>query len=292
MEQAAPQTPPQPELQPLPLHHFSASVYDEVVKVVVENNTCILQEIQKGNVITEALLGNILRAFVSQCLRRGMPAGDKLTDANLTCRHIFKKGAPEKVGRECGSKANFVGVEGLPKCSTHKTSKATGVASAVTSAASTSGATFSYKNHANTGKVASQNLTSIQASIAQQNTPANITLIYDNELNIHYTAKSNLVFEKRGEGITEKWVVVGVRSDEGVEKLTTFETFLCDSNGWKWDPLRVNDDPAVNESHPLASISSNHHIVSNDSAVLAEKFERMNQNSEFSGGDGVEKPPQ
>lgn len=278
--QQAPLPVEQPAPIPLKLHHFPSTMYDEVIDVVVENNTFILQEIQKGNVVTEELLGNILRAFITQCIRKGPPAGEKLTDNNLTCKHVFKKGAPDKIGRECGHKANYTGIEGLPKCSTHKNSKATGAAAAVSSAASGGDtASFSYKNHAGSGKIAPQNLSSIQASIAEQNTPAEITLAFDETLKIYYTVTSNLVFEQRKDESGEKWIAVGIRTDEGVQKLTTMETFICWSNNWKWDPNCVDDEVATHENHPLANLAASHALVSKQPDILAAKFERIAQNS-------------
>jgi hypothetical protein len=280
---APPQAAP-PQQQPqnngmAQLHYLDKRNYDEAVAMLVEYTGFVLAEAQKGESFTQAKLGTMLNIYVNNCLRLG-PGAEEQAPAGATCEHVFIKGA--NPGSMCGKPAKSRGVDGLPKCSAHKSSKSTKPTSSGNSGPTPSGAagqSFSYSANQGKGKIAPQSLTTIQAAIAEHTTPTKIELSQLPDGRV-YERATNFVFEQRILDQTPCWVVIGVL--EGVQnptrKLTATDVHVCWGNQWKWDPACVDDASAQAAAHPLI-IGTDHPLVNNQSSLLATKVNSIAKNS-------------
>lgn len=255
------------------IHYLEPKNYDEALSILVEFSGFILSEALKPEPLDQTKLGNMLNIYISNCLRKGPPAGTE-APTGASCQHLYIKG--ENSGKLCGKPAKFKGVEGLPKCSSHKTSKPgkqSTSAEAAASAAST-GQTFSYAANQGKGKTDPQTLTTIQQSIVEHTGPSELSLARapDGRLYNHATG---IVFEIRPEG----FVAVGVMDGPVTSKLSVMEANVCYGNKWKWDPACVEDDYARDTGHPLI-ISADHPLIAGrDGSLINKKIESVSANS-------------
>lgn len=273
----APQQAQVPNTGVAQLHFFDGRNYTEVTKCLVEFAGFVLAEAQKPEPLSQDKIGGMLSLYINNCLRQGPAAGEE-APAGASCKHIYVKG--DNGGKECGKPAKFRGVEGLPKCSTHKTSKpskdstnaASGNAAATTSGAA--GQTFSYAANQGKGKTAPQTLTSIQQTLAEQTGPVQLQLAQAPDGRI-YNPSTNIVFEQRQEG----WVAIGVMDGPITAKLSAMEAHVCFGNQWKWDERCVEDAAAKSMGHPLLLQADHPLIAGRDSSLMNKKIESVTFNA-------------
>lgn len=271
---AAAQAPPPASAGTAQIHYFDGRNYDEVIAVLVEMLGFVMAEAQNPEPLTQEKLGNMLNVYVSNCLRKG-PSAEEQAPTGATCQHVYIKGA--KANEKCGKTAKHRGVDGLPKCSGHKNSKPTKDASTPGLAGPTpsgaAGQTFSYSANQGKGKIAPQTLTTIQTSITEQTSPAQLQLAQNPDGRI-YNPATNIVFQERAEG----WIAIGVMDGADTVKLSAMEAHVCYGNQWKWDPACVADDAAKAMSHPLM-IGSDHPLVNNQSSLINSKIDSVVANN-------------
>lgn len=249
------------------IHYFDGRNYDEVVRILVEYSGFIFGEFH----VDQDKLGVMLNTYINNCVRKGPPAEEQ-APTGATCQHLFIKG--DKNGEVCGKTAKFKGVDGLPKCSTHKTSKPSKASTSASSVTGPAGQTFSYAANAGRGKTAPQSLTTIQATIAEQAAPSQINLerAPDGRL---YNPQTNLVFEQRAEGL----IAVGVMNGPITTKLSVMDAHVCWGNQWRWDASCVDDQAAANAGHPLV-VGEGHPLVSAGSGVMNQKIASIMNNAQ------------
>lgn len=256
------------------IHFLDNKNYDEMVRILAEYTGFVFSEAQKPEPLTQEKLSLMLSIYIQNCLRKGVPP-DAAAPAGAKCQHRYVK--KDKEGQICGASAKYVGVEGLPKCSSHKASKPAKAATDPTAVAGGGAAaqTFSYSNHQGKGKVAPQGLTAIQASIREQTEPPQISLdkLADGRF---YNRATNIQFENR-EG---KWIAMGVVNGPVTNKLTVTDVHVCYGNNWAWDPACVEDPAAAQLGHPLVA-GADHPLLagSNNNALMAKKIESVINNN-------------
>lgn len=229
------------------LRYFDRKTYDQIFQTHVEVFQLFLHNLSsKGIRVDPNELAHILNSYWAQYMRFGTES-DSTIPKDAKCVHMFKKG--DRNGQICNKDAFFRGLEGKPKCSTHRNSKPNSSDPTVVSSAQ-SDASFSYKNHKNSGSVVGQNLSSLQNSIMEQSIPCEIQL-QQNEHGIVFDKNTNLVFVQKEDGA---YYAVGVLGGDGktVDKLSASDTYLCFANKWKWDKDRVNNDTGLSE-HPMGT---------------------------------------
>lgn len=255
------------------IHFLSGGSYDETIAILVEFSGFVLSEAQKPEPLDQEKLGKMLNVYIGNCLKKAAPAGVE-APSGTTCQHLYIKG--DNSGKMCGKPAKFKGLEGLPKCSSHKSSKpgkqsTDAVAASSAAAASQS---FSYAANQGKGKTDPQSLTTIQQSIAERSEPAGLALHKAPDGRI-YNPATKIVFEERADG----FVAIGVMDGPVTAKLSTMEAGVCYGNSWKWDPTMVEDDYAKNSGHPLI-ISSDHPLIAGrDTSLITKKIESVVSNS-------------
>lgn len=286
-EQAQPQQNQQGQQQqgqiPFEVRYFDAATYVKVFHTHVNIFQLFVSHLsQKGVQVDATELSSLLNSYWENYIK----SGDNLSDLpeGATCQHVFTKGAAEKKGTMCGATAKYRGVEGKPKCTTHKNSRPVKDGEGTTSSAggvpspSKTNPVFNYKDHKNTGTVSGQSLTSLQNSIKEQVTPSQINLTR-NEHGIVYNPDTRLVFTQKEDGL---YYAIGILGDDGksVNRLANVDTYLCYSNGWKWDETCV-DENDTNSEHPLMEglIGAESNLVSNQSAIIKAKINSFSSNN-------------
>jgi hypothetical protein len=262
------------------VHFFEPGPYAEVVGVLSEYTGFILGEAQKPEPLDQTKLGNMLNIYINNCLRKG-PSPDQEAPSGAKCLHLYVKGAKE--GQICNRAANYMGVEGAPKCASHKSSKPAKSAiteSETTSSGAAAGQTFSYAANATKGKTVPQTLTSIQQAIAEQTTPAQLSL-FQTPSGIYYHKDSGIVFENKVYNGGQGWIAVGVlNSSGGVDKMMASHTYVCYGNRWIWDQSCVEDPEAEKQGHSLVvSAGTEHPLVQNSSGIINQKINSITSNS-------------
>jgi len=257
------------------VHYFEPGPYAEVINVLQEFAGFVLGEVAKPEPLDQNKLGNMLNVYIQNCLRKGPQPGQEAPTGS-TCQHAFIKGSKE--GQICGKPANYVGVDGRPKCSTHKTSRPAkgniSEAGAIASGAA-SGQTFSYSANAGKGKTVPQSLTSIQQAISEQAGPGSLTLFQTADGKFFHK-DSGIVFENRP---NEGWIAVGVLNGNNVDKLSANETYVCYGNKWRWDPACVVDPAAVKHGHSLViGAGASHPLVQGNNALVQQKIHSVTSN--------------
>ena len=253
------------------IHYLDGRNYDEIIGILIEFSGFVYGELQKPEPLDQTKLGAMLTAYIHNCLKKGPPAEEQ-APTGATCQHLFIKG--DKSGEICNKTAKFKGVDGLPKCSTHKTSKPSKASTSAPTTTGPAGQTFSYAAQAGRGKVTAQTLTTIQATIAEQATPSQIALerAPDGRL---YNPQTNLVFEQRPDGLT----AVGVMNGPSTTKLSVMDAHVCWGNQWKWDPNCVDDAAAKSAGHPLV-VGEGHPLVSAGTGVMNQKIASIMNNTQ------------
>jgi hypothetical protein len=262
------------------IHCFEPGPYAEVLVVLSEYSGFILGEAQKPEPLDQSKLGNMLKIYIENCLRKGPSPGQE-APTGATCKHLYVKGAKE--GQLCNRPANYMGIEGAPKCASHKSSKPakTGITeSGPTSSGAAAGQTFSYAANANKGKTVPQTLTSIQQAIAEQTTPSQLSL-FQTPNGIFYHKDSGIVFENKLYNGIQGWIAVGVlNASGGVDKMTTNHTYVCYANRWSWAPESVDDPEAEKQGHSLIVPSgTDHPLVQGSSGIIQQKISSITSNS-------------
>lgn len=273
-QQQVQQPPQQQPLQGPQLHHFEVGTYNEVVKILSEFSGFVIGELQKPEPMTHIKIAQMLQLYVEHCLRKGPVAGEEtVAPTGTTCRHHFIKGLRE--GQDCGKPAKCMGVDNLPKCATHKKSKPAkiGLTGAEAAEPGAAGQTFSYAANASKGKTAPQNLTSIQAAIAEQTEPATLNLLQAPDGRT-YHQDSGIVFEQRN----GNWTAIGVMDGEVTRKLTVMDTYVCFGNMWKWDPSCIDDEGAKNQGHSFI-VEGEHSLITSSDGIIQKKIDSVFSNS-------------
>lgn len=259
------------------IYYFERRTYDECITTLIGFSSCILGYVQDnpGQMIDREKLGQVLNVFINNCMRVGPSEVDQKVPDGSNCEHLYSKGKVQ--GTKCGKPAKFIGIDGLPKCSSHKTSKAAKDESgntALTPGAAAGQTNFSYAASVGKGKVAPQSLTTIQASIMEQTEPAKLELNQLPDGRIVNPATRFEFIQKPDNG----WIAVGVIEDLSTpsRKLTKLETGICLGNRWKWDPSRVEGDAIID--HPL-TIGANHPLVNGESFVMHKITSVQNNNN-------------
>lgn len=244
------------------VHYFDISNHKEVRQVLIDYTGFIYAEVQKEP-LTYEKLGQMLTVFLANCVRLGMSPQEQPI-AEGTCSHLYTRSRGDNNGKLCAKPAKFIGVDGLKKCSSHKASKPAkmpaGAGGPIASGAA--GQVFSYSANATKGKVAPQELSTIQAAIQRQTEPAMLNLVQEPPppagLSRVYNAASGMVFEKR-DGVN--YVVVGMIDGANTSKLSVNDLSVCQGNGWAYHPSAVDDEAAKQLAHPMV-IAGDHPLVS------------------------------
>lgn len=230
---------------------------------------------QQGIQVDSNALSNLLNRYWEEFMKTGDSLGP--VPEGSTCQHIFTKGSSGKQGKICGANAKHWGVEGKPKCTSHKNSKPSKVTpEGGVPSSSKNNSVFNYKDHKESGVVAAQNLTTLQNSIKEQVTPPQINLTR-NEFGVVYNIDTRLAFVQKDDSF---YYAVGVLADDNktVSKLTSAETYLCYSNGWKWDKDCVEEEGP--SEHPLlGGLDGSNPLVSSQSDLIKSKLNRFQQNN-------------
>lgn len=259
------------------IHILDNKSYDETLAILTEYTGFIYGEAQKPEPLTHDKLGMMLAVFVQHCLRKGVPANTQ-APAGSTCQHRFTK--TDKAGQFCGAQAKHVGVEGLPKCSSHKASKPSKQVTDPTMAGGAGAAaqTFSYSAQQGKGRIAPQSLTTIQAAIREQTEAAKLDIEQAQD-GRYFNRATNFVFDNRD----GQWIAVGVMNGPQTTRLSAIDTHVCFGNQWKWDPNCVDDPAARALGHPLV-IGSNHPLLagSDQNNLIARKIESVVANNAIS----------
>jgi hypothetical protein len=256
------------------IHILENKVYDEAVSILTEYTGFIFTEVQKPEPMSQEKLGTMLAVFVQHCMQRGVPVDSK-APAGATCKHRYVK--TDKAGQECGAPAKFLGIDNLPKCSSHKASKPSKQSTDPTQVggAGVAAQTFSYSAQKGQGRIAPQALTTVQAAIREQTEAAKLELEQAPDGRV-FNRATNFVFEQRD----NQWIAVGVINGPQTNKLTAIDTHVCFGNQWKWDPNSVEDPNAKTLGHPLV-IGANHPLVagSEQTNLIARKIESVVANN-------------
>jgi len=260
------------------IHYLDHRTYDEVFQILTEYTGFVFGEAQKPEPLSSDKLGLMLTIFSQNCLKKGVPP-DAAAPSGAKCMHKFTRGKDGKAGTYCGDTAKYKGIEGLPKCSSHKNSKPSKDSTdPVAMGAGANAQTFSYSAHQGKGKIAPQSLTSIQASIREQTEPAKLSLekAPGDDARI-FNRETGLVFEQR-EGGT--WVAVGIMQGPITAKLTTMEVHVCYGNQWAWDQTCVDDPNAKDLGHPLVA-GHDHPLLAGaeTTALVANKIRNIQANN-------------
>lgn len=272
----------QPEQQgsniPFEVRHFDGDNYIKVFHTHINVLQLFYSFLsQKGISLDPNELSLILNKYWEDYVKCGDSLGP-VPDGS-TCQHLFVRGNADKVGTMCGSAAKHWGVEGKPKCGTHKNSKASkAVPKEGMPSSSKSNPVFKYQEHKNSGIVNSQNLSSLQKSIKEQVTPVSINLT-QNEHGIVYNTDTRIVFTQKEDQV---FYAIGILNEDGssYNKLTSVETYICYLNNWKWDPKCAVESEETTE-HPLqGGLDPNNELVSKNNEVIQSKLDRFNQNNQ------------
>lgn len=281
--QAGQQNPPQGEQAqqaggvPFEIRYFDQETYMKVFQTHVNVFQLFYSYLtSQGIQVDPNQLSGILNKYWEDYVKTGSSLGS--VPEGSTCQHVFTRGASDKVGTMCGTNAKYWGVEGKPKCGSHKNSKASkGVPGQGVEASNKQNSVFNYKEHKNSGVVAAQNLTTLQQSVKKQSSPVQINLSR-NEAGIVYNTDTNLVFVQKED---THYYAVGLLSEDGksYSKLSKVEIYLCYANGWKWDKDCVEEETETDE-HPLrGGLDPNNALVSQQNDVIQSKLNRFNQNN-------------
>ncbi len=257
-QQAPQQTQQQPQVSLPQVLYFDPTNHTTCVKALTDYTGMLFGALQGGAKPDYEFFGRMLYNYVTGCLRSGPEANTKIPEG-ATCKHVFSNRG-SRVGQECGKKANFLGIEGLPKCSSHKGSGAKNESSGnIPSGAS--GQTFSYADNKGKGKELPQTATTLQRALSEATEPAILELsrLPDGRC---YNPATQIIFIQTP---NEEWIAIGTLnpSDQTTTKLTAWEVHTCASNRWKWDVNCVvngGNNPDINAS-PL-TIQSNNPLVS------------------------------
>lgn len=254
------------------VHFLEPAHYKETILCLTELAGFILGEVEKGEPINRDKLGLMLNIYVQNCLKSG-PAENTAAPAGAKCTHVFIKGKNEN--KTCDKPAKNIGVDGTPKCSSHKGSKpirkdpsqAEGIVSGA------HGQTFSYAANAGKGKTAPQNLTTIQQSIAEQIKPSQLALKQTQDGRFFHEG-SGIVFEQRAEG----WVAIGTLNGNLTNRLTETDVYVCQANIWKWEETRVDRISQQNTSPPFI-VQGDHPLIQSRGEILDKKIESIRNNN-------------
>ena len=274
---------PQQQAATASVHYFDVTNHKEVRQVLIDYTGFIYAEVQK-EALTYEKLGTMLTVFLANCVRLGQSPQEQPI-AEGTCSHLYTRSRGENNGKLCGKPAKFIGVDGLKKCSSHKASKPAkmpaGAGGPIASGAA--GQVFSYSANATKGKVAPQELSTIQAAIQRQTEPASLNLVQEppganNLPGRVYNASTGLVFEKR-DGVN--FVVVGVIDGANTNKLNVNDMSVCQGNGWRWANDAIDDEAAKQMAHPLV-IAGDHPLVSQpeSNSLIANKLSSIMTNNQ------------
>lgn len=221
-------------------------------------------------------LSGILNKYWEDYVKTGSSLG--AVPDGATCQHYYSRGAVEKRGTLCGANAKHWGVDGKPKCGSHKNSKPSKVIpSEGVTPSNKQTSVFNYKEHKDSGVVVAQNLTTLQQSVKKQTSPVQINLSR-NEAGIVYNTDTNLVFVQKED---THYYAVGLLREDGksYRKLSKVEIYLCYANGWKWDKDCVEEETESDE-HPLrGGLDPNNALVSQQNDLIQSKLNRFNQNN-------------
>jgi len=261
----------QPTQSMAQIHHFDPKNYKEVVECLTEFAGFILGEAQKGEILDQNKLGLMLNLYKTHCLKSG-PDENATAPAGAKCTHVYTKGKSE--GTICGKAAKNIGVDGTPKCVSHKGSKPVrkdpSQAEGIVSGAH--GQTFSYAANVGKGKTAPQSLTTIQQTIAEQK-PSQLTLKQAPDGRLFHDG-SGMVFEQRPEGA----VAIGTLNGPSTNRLTETDLYVCQANLWKWDESKVDRLSNQNVSPPFI-VQGDHPLIQSRDQVLEKKIESIRTNN-------------
>lgn len=258
------------------IHHFKKEDYDEVVKVLAEYSGFILGEAAKNEKLSQEKLGRMLTIYVTNCVKKTTEE-NHAPDEGATCKHVYVKG--NNAGQECGRKAKYFGVDGIPKCSSHRNSRPTKSSNGIsdTPATNAMGNTFSYSQNKGKGKTVPQSMTTIQQTIAEQQKPAELTLS-QTASGIFFNEATNIVFENRGTVEQTRWIAVGHLVDNIVELLTETTTYICYANLWMWDADRVEQNN--NKDDYVSDVETGHPLLMNKNEdLIKQKLQNIEENS-------------
>jgi hypothetical protein len=254
------------------VHYFEPGPYKEVICCLTEFAGFVMGEAQKGQVLDQKKLGDMLNIYIQYCLKSG-PEEGAAAPAGATCTHVYIKGKNEN--QPCNKPAKHVGVDGTPKCAAHKGSKPAkkepSQAEGMVSGAH--GQTFSYAANAGKGKTAPQSLTTIQQSIAEQTKPAQLSLKQTADGRFYHDG-SGIQFEQRPEG----WVAIGTVNGPATNRLTETDVYVCQANIWKWDETRV-DRASSQTTAPPFIVQGDHPLIQSRDQVLEKKIESIRNNN-------------
>jgi len=255
------------------IHHFEAGMYSEVIQVLSEFSGFVIGELQKPEPMTHMKIAQMLQLYIQHCLMKG--PGDEnpvVAPAGTTCQHQFSHG--KRSGETCNAPAKCMGVDNLPRCTSHKKTK--GRKLTLTDSGSTepgaAGQTFSYAANATKGRTVGQSLTSIQQAITDQMEPAKLHLMQTPD-NRFFHQDSGLVFEER----YGQWICVGVMDGDNTRMLTELDTYVCYGNMWKWDPARV--DKKSSEHGHSCLVDGDHPLVQSSAGSIQKKLDSVIGNS-------------
>jgi len=257
-------------------HHFNTKDYDEVVRCLSEFAGFVLNEAKREEKLDQEKLGRMLNIYLTNCIVKG-PSDDATPPEGSACQHVYVKGNNE--GHKCGRKAKYVGVDSLPKCSTHKNSRPskTNGSLSKTPQTSSTGETFSYAENRGKGKTIPQSMTSIQSTISEQQKPAELKLAQTMD-GKYYHQSTKLVFEQQAVDGQQEWVCVGLLVDNNTEPLTKNDILVCWGNQWKWDPSTCQSQE--NQNSYVSSVGGDHPLVVQDnSELIKKKLESVTANS-------------
>lgn len=249
------------------VHHFDTAAYEECKAVLTEFTGFVLAESVKPEPLTQAKLGQMLNLYIDNCISKGPVEGAK-PPTGSKCEHIYTKG--KNPGTKCGKSAKFTGLEGLPKCSGHKTAKPFKAKGSENSpSAKSAGKTFSYADNLGKGKTIPQDLTIIQAIIEEQQEPAKLDLIETPDGRLFHEA-TNIQFERREEGV----VAIGLIDGPNTLPLTTKDTYVCHGNMWKWDPTKV-ESASMRDQKSSILIGEDNPLVQGSQELIQKKIESI-----------------
>ena len=259
------------------IHHFEPRAYEECVKALTEFSGFVLSQAVGPEPITQEKLGRMLKVYLDNCVRKGPGEGTEPPPGSV-CQHVFIKGG--NAGNICGKNAKFTGVEGLPKCSSHKKSRPSKKKSITNSpSADAAGNTFSYAANVGKGKTIPQSLTTIQAAIAQQEEPAKLILEQTAD-GRYFHEGSNIQFEirKDDQGNELGWVAIGVIDGSSTRLLSEMDVYVCYGNHWKWDKDRVEKEVSASKENTIL-VGNDHPLIQNTHGLVQKKIESIVANS-------------
>ena len=210
----------------------------------------VILEKAKDEEINTTNMENWAGDFINENLEESKTTRKASANSSMgQCSYHFVKG--ENVGQQCRKAAKVIGHDGTPRCTSHKntgksrSSKASSVPS------------MSKYDHSVSGKKGKPKVSIETLSEVLKAKSASYNFVPLDEDETKFICEStNFVFEKRDD---EYFSVGKLNANSELISLTENDTAVCIHNGWKFDPITVQD----NDNLMSEEISSSDMVESN-----------------------------